>query len=386
MAFLKQLILGLAVIAVTLAIWIAYVPGAADMLDRMGLLDLLGIERAQSDDGDTGGRRWGGGGPAQVVTAPVALGVLDDRITAIGDGRALRSVTVRAEATGRITEIDFEAGTHVDKGAVIFRLDAEAERIAVERARLKLGDARDEADRLSRLEGSGTVTTVRTREAQLALQIAELDLRQAEFDLAQREIRAPIAGWIGLTETSVGDRVNAQEALGVITDRSRILIDFRVPERVIGQLDVGMALEATPLAMPGTTLKGEVSAIDNVVDRASRTLRVQGRLDNEGDRLRAGMAFSVTLAFEGERYPAIDPLALQWSSDGAFVWAVRDGKAQRVTVVIRQRNADSVLVEADLEPGEPVVTEGVQTLRPGAEVSIANEAAAQAAEPAPARL
>ena len=99
------------------------------------------------------------------------------------------------------------------------------------------------------------------------------------------------------------------------------------------------------------------------------------------------MAFEVELNLPGESLLSIEPLALQWSSEGAFVWAVREGKAARVPVEIRQRNANSILVEAPLEPGEPIVVEGVQNLRPGAPVEIANppEDAARASL-APARL
>jgi multidrug efflux pump subunit AcrA (membrane-fusion protein) len=88
------------------------------------------------------------------------------------------------------------------------------------------------------------------------------------------------------------------------------------------------------------------------------------------------MAFSVAMTFPGDSYLSIPPLALQWSSDGPFVWAVRGGKSVQVPVTIAQRNSDSVLIRADaLAAGENVVTEGVQTLRNGAEVSPVNDPA-----------
>ena len=108
-----------------------------------------------------------------------------------------------------------------------------------------------------------------------------------------------------------------------------------------------------------------VIAVDNRLDEASRT-RGQGR----SIRCRAGMAFRITLEFTGADYPAVDPLAIQWGADGAFVWVVREVKATRLPIRILQRNTDSVLVEAALEDGDLVVTEGVQSLRPGAEVTV----------------
>jgi RND family efflux transporter MFP subunit len=217
---------------------------------------------------------------------------------------------------------------------------------------------------------------VALREAELALRTAELEIRQAEFDLDRRRILAPIAGWTGLLEVDRGDRLSAQDPIVVITDRSAIQIDFRVPERFVAGLAVGMPIEVTALARPDEVLAGEIVALDNVVDRASRTLRVQGQIDNAGDSLRAGQAFSVALSFPGENLPSVDPLAIQWSGEGSFVWVVREGGAQRVPVTIRQRNADSVLVESALEPGDPVIIEGVQSLRPGAVVDIVSDASA----------
>lgn len=380
-SLIKQLGLACLVIAGTLALWIAYVPSAQPWLERAGVYDLLDIEPASQAEAAPGPSAWGGGGPAKVVVDEVREGERSESITVIGDGRAARSVTVKAEATGRITELGFASGDQVEEGALLVRLDAEAERIALDRARLMLADAQDAAERLQRLEDSGTASAVALRDAELELRTAELEVRQAEFDLEQRIIRAPIGGWTGLLAHEVGDRMAAQDTITVITDRSEILIEFRVPERALARLETGMTLTAQPLALPDLTLEGEVSAIDNMVDRASRTMRVLGRLSNEGDRLRDGMSLSVTLAFPGERLPQVDPLAVQWSSEGAFVWTVRDGQARRVPVEIRQRNAGTVLVEGDLQPGEPVVIEGVQTLRPGAEVAVQDGEAAMSGTP-----
>ncbi|WP_245729480.1 efflux RND transporter periplasmic adaptor subunit [Salinihabitans flavidus] len=363
------MILSVLVLAGALYLWIAYVPSARPMLDRLGVSELLGIEVAQNEEENGAGPGFGGGA-TRVVVEEVTERTLADRVRAIGDGQARRAVVVRSETVGLVTELHVAPGGQVDSGQVVAQLQNEAETIALERAQIMVEDATDNLRRLRQLEG--TVTEVRLREAELALRTAQLELRQARLDLAQREILAPISGRVGIIDVEVGERVAAQEALFTITDRSALLIDFRVPERVISQLSVGMPVTVTPLGLRGTVLNGEISAVDTIVDRASRTLRVQGRVENSEDLLRVGMAFEVEMSFPGETLVSIAPLALQWSSEGAFVWAVREGKAARVPVEIRQRNADSVLVEADLAPGEAIVTEGVQNLRPGAAVEVAN--------------
>lgn len=389
MSLFRQFLAGVLVVAATLAIWIYYVPSARPWLESVGITDLLGIEAQGSETPDAGGGRgFGGGGAARVIVAAVEEGAVNDIVNSVGDGRAVRSVAIRADATGRIVDIGYPPGSYVEAGSVIFGLDDEAERIARDRAELVLSDARDEFERLSQLEGSGAVTAVRYREAELALKTAELSAREAAFDLERRVIRSPISGWIGIFEIEVGDRVSAQDSLAVITDRSELLIEFRVPERVIGQIATGMRVPIVPLAARSMRLEGVITAIDNQVDRTSRTLRVQATVPNADDLLRDGMAFSVSLELPGVTLPSVDPLAIQWSSDGSFVWAVREDKAVRVPVVIRERSSETVLVEAELAPGELVVTEGVQTLRPGAEVSVVGpeaEAEASAAAAAPSK-
>lgn len=379
MKLFRQGLLTLVALAAALAIWVVYVPSAAPYLERAGVYDLLGLEPPAEEE-QSGGRGFGGG-TARVVVAAAETGQANARVTAIGDGRALRSVTVRPEATGMIRDLAVAPGTYVEAGALVAQLDDDAERIALERARLMVLDATRNLERLQQLSTSGAVSAVQIREAELALRTAELGVEQAEFALGQRRITAPIAGWAGLLEVSQGDRIGPQDALAMLTDRSSIQIDFRVPERFIGQLSVGMGIEVTPLARPDQTLDGRIVALDNVVDLASRTLRVQGQVANTDDSLRAGQAFSVVLSFPGETLPSVDPLAIQWSGDGSFVWVVREEASVRVPVTIRQRNSDSVLVEGDIAPGDPVIIEGVQTLRPGAPVEIVQSGASALARP-----
>jgi soluble P-type ATPase len=92
------------------------------------------------------------------------------------------------------------------------------------------------------------------------------------------------------------------------------------------------------------------------------------------------MSFQVAMKFPGDTYPSVNPLAVQWGTDGAFVWAIKDGKAKRTLVRIIQRNTDTVLVEGDLTSDDLVVTEGIHTVREGAEVMIASR---DTAAPAP---
>lgn len=372
MAAWKQFLVVLVVLLAAAAAWVKFFPGAPDVLARWGMdWAIVAVAPPQGGAGEEGSRRQRGPQTA-VVVAPVRTATINDKLSAIGTGRANRSVTVNPYASGRLTEILVDSGQTVEQGGVIARLDSEAEEIAVDRARIALDDAQARMDRITALRSSNTVTAVQVTEADLALSNARLALRDSELALDRRSIRSPITGIVGIVPVEAGNYVTTQTAIVTIEDRSEIIVDFWVPERYASGIAVGAPLSATPIARPNEVLEGTVSAVDNRLDEESRTLLVQAKLDNERDTLRPGMSFQVSMRFPGDSYPSVDPLAIQWGTDGAFVWAVRDGRAVRVSVRIVQRNTESVLVAAELTEADSVVTEGVHVVRDGAELLVAS--------------
>lgn len=359
-------------IAVPLSGWL--VPGARPWLDKVGLLQPLraaGIVQSEpaSDQKGPGGPKPASGG-VPVVASAFQIEPLQDVVSAIGSARGVQAVELSFEVTGRLESVVVAPGSRVAAGDVIAQLEAETAQLAVERARLVLADAKRTADRLEQLSASGATTELQRQEAELTLRTAELGLQSAERDLSNHRLLAPIGGYVGLVEAQVGDLVSSSTPITRIEDRSSLIVEFRVPERLAAMVNVGDAVQATAISTPGEAIEGRIVAVDNRIDEASRTLRVQATIGNADDRLRAGMAFQITLTFTGDEYPAVDPLAIQWGAEGAFVWVVRDAKAARQPIRILQRNAETVLVEAGFEPSDLVVTEGVQALRPGADVTV----------------
>lgn len=388
MAAWKQIVLALVVLLVAAAAWVRFFPGAPAVLARWGIETEWANAATQRSDASTGGQsRQGGGrsGPqTPVITAIVGPATINDRLQAIGTGRANATVAVAPYDSGRMTEVLVTSGMLVKKGTVIARLDSDAEEIALERARITVTDAQGKYDRTQALSKSNAATAVQLADADVALRNARLAERDAEVKLERRSIVAPITGVIGILPIEAGNYVTSQTTVATIDDRSSIAIDFWVPERFASAIRVGAPLTASLVAQPGQSFNGTVSAVDNRLDEKSRTLRVQARIENTDDRLRAGMSFQVVMGFPGDTYPSVDPLAVQWGTEGAFVWAIRDGKARRTPVTIVQRNSEMVLVDADLVPGDQVVTEGIHAVREGADVLIASAPGSMPATPAPA--
>jgi len=376
MAAWKQILFALVVLVAAAAAWVRFFPGAPDVLERWGIewaqasTPAAGTDKAEAGNSQQGSTHRAGQTP--VVTAPVSIATINDRLQTIGTGRAKATVTVNPYAAGRLTRFLVQSGAHVEKGQVIAKLDSDTESIAVDRARVGVQDAQSKLDRVKKLQASKAATLVAVSDAAVALENARLQLRDVELALERRSVAAPIGGTVGILPIEAGNYVTSQSAIATIDDRSSILVDFWVPERFAAAVKVGAALTASPIASPKDVFQGTVSAVDNRVDEKSRTLWVQGLIENPADSLRAGMAFEVTMKFPGDSYPAVSPLAIQWGTDGAYIWTVENGRTKRVAVRIIQRNTETVLIDAPVVSGDVVVTEGVQSVSEDGEVMIAN--------------
>lgn len=391
----KQLTISVALLFVGLCAWVYVSPGAGQSLVQMGVPERLvamisaGNPNGQAGEGQAPGRqaqaerqgagqgqgqgeRRGGGRGNQnilVATQPVAMAVVNDRLNAIGDGEAVDAVTVMPQASGTIAAILVTSGQTVKKGDVIARLDSDEQVILRDQAKVALRSATEKADSYGNLKSFSRLEVL---DAQIAREQAELQLTTAELNLKRREITAPIDGVIGIIGVSVGDNVTSSSAVVSLDNRSQLLVDFWAPERFVTAVKPGMAVEATSVARPGQRFTGTVDAVDSRVDQASRTIRVRARIDNPDDVLRAGMSFAVSMTFPGDRYPSVNPLAVQWDGQGSFVWQIVDNKSVKTRVRIIQRNSDQVLIDAALKEGDVVAIEGLQRVREGGAVEVAN--------------
>lgn len=376
----KQFSLSFFLLAVGIAAVVAFVPGAAGLLRGAGVPEtvvaILAPGRGDSDGkqdvaANSAARR--GQNVPLVVTKPVVGGIVNDRLSAIGTGDAIRSVVVMPQAAGTIREILIKSGDQVKQGQVLARLDDDEQIIARGQAEVALKSASEKSQLYRNIKSS--VSRMDVFDAEIVEQGAKLALQSAELALKRRDIVAPIDGIVGIVPVVVGDNVTTTTSIVTLDDRSEILVDYWVPERFANTVKVDQPVETTSVALPGRVFTGVVEAVDNRVDGASRTLRVRARIDNDADELRAGMSFNVGMRFAGDTYPSVDPLAVQWDGEGAHVWRVTGGKSSKVRISIVQRNPDAVLVKGDLRDGDLIVIEGLQRVTEGGDVRFARDVA-----------
>jgi RND family efflux transporter MFP subunit len=371
-SILKQILLSLVVLGAAYGGWYVYQNPQIVSLARETPGDQAEAERGHGGPSGRAGRIAGVRGPGgaiNVVAAPVEVDHTAARLTALGSAKAVRSVKIFPQVTGIIEEITFTPGEAVAEGQVLVRVEDDEQEVAVERARVSLEETGKALDRARRLSESKTITAVTLDEAETAAKMAEIELRSAEIALSRRQIRAPFDGITGLTDLSVGDLVSNSTEIVSLADLSAVVVGFEVPERWAGEIEAGSPIVATAPGLPGSRFEGSIRAMDNRLDAASRTLRVEALLNNPRRELKPGMSIIVELTSPGEERLSVPSLALQWDRSGAFVWKLDGDAVTRVGVSVLRRGSGFVLVAGELESGDEVVIEGIQRLREGAQVT-----------------
>ncbi|WP_031554502.1 efflux RND transporter periplasmic adaptor subunit [Parvularcula oceani] len=292
------------------------------------------------------------------------------QVEAVGTARARASAIVNAETGGEVEEVLFETGDFVEAGAPLLRLERDEEQLAVNLARVAAQEAEQLLERYRRIEDTGAVSDSAISEARTTLEAARIELQQAELALERRTVRAPFAGYLGLTDIDPGARITPETEITRLDDRRVLFVDFPVPEELFGRLSVGDAVQVRPFGAESEARSAEVIGLDSRIDAVSRSFTARAAIDNGDDGLRPGMSFRVAFAAPGARYPAIPEASIVWGSDGAYLWAVEDGQARRVPVAIVSRREGTVLVDAPLPEGSLVVAEGVQKVREGSAVEL----------------
>lgn len=381
----NQLLFSTAALLGGLGIWVYFSADAGRTLVSMGIPETMvaavnpavtepaAAAVSNGEQVSASGNRGQGGGASQAVlvaTRPVGMGVVNDRLSAIGDGEAIQSVIVMPQATGTINEILVKSGDRVKKGQILAQLDDDEQIILRDQAQVLLRSAREKSDSYKNLKSFSRLEVL---DAQIATETAQLALTNAELALKRRSVVAPIDGIVGIVAVNIGDNVTTASNVVTIDNRSQLLVDFWAPERFAVQVKTGMPVEATSASRPGRVFEGSIEAVDNRVDPASRTIRIRAKIENDDDLLRAGMSFGVTMRFPGETYASVDPLAVQWDAQGSFVWQIVDNKSVKSRVRIIQRNPDVVLVAGDIKDGDVVATEGLQRVREGGAVRLAGQ-------------
>ena len=308
-----------------------------------------------------------------VIAEPVTLARENVRVIAVGRASALRSATLRTDASGFIDRVNIQPNQLVERGDVLLTLDSREQRLALALAEVRRTEAERLLDRYERTIGSGSVAPTTIDAARRDAELAALEVQNAQVALDKRTLTAPFNGHTGLSEVEPGERVAEDTVVTTLDARERLRIRFQVSERFHDGIEVGDRVQLSPWSRPQTQLTATIERRASRIDIDTGTIAFDARLDNQADHFRPGMSFRVSLSLPGERLPRVPETAVQWGDDGAYVWVIENARAQRVGIDLSARQDNAVLVRGDIQPGALVVREGVQQLRNDARVRVISQ-------------
>lgn len=305
-----------------------------------------------------------------VVEATAAISATSVRkLKAIGTLASNQSVVVRPEIAGRVTQIHFEDGATVEKGALLLQLDKAVllAELADAESALNLAQLQDKRAKQLLQKGAGTA---RARdEAVAALRSSQARVQLARAQLEKCDIRAPFDGRLGIRRIDLGAYLSAGDDVVNLEQTTPIKVGFEVPERFLTDLEVGKQVALRTDAYAGEIFSAEISAVDPLINQRTRGVKVQAITQNGDGRLRPGQFVSVTVRVD-ERVGAtfVPQQALVPNSDQPFVYRIVDGQAKQANVRPGTRIAMHVEILEGLEVGDLVITAGQQRLADGVAV------------------
>jgi cobalt-zinc-cadmium efflux system membrane fusion protein len=322
-----------------------------------------------------------------LATAGTATAEL--RVPGVVQPNAYKEVIVTSLVSGRVTQVQAELGAAVTAQAplaTIYSPELADAQTAFIKARAEQTAHAQRQTRTQRLTAIGAATreelemheadrarvdadveTARTRLVLLGIPEERTQRLAGPQDVVTTmTVRAPMSGIITQRAANVGLNVDPSMPLFTVVDLSTVWVIGDLFERDFGRARVGSAVTITSAAYPGTTLRGRVSYIDPQVQPATRTAKLRVEVPNPGTRLRLGMYVDVHVGDGTAQQGVFVPkTAVQVIGSDAVVYVAsgQEGRFVERKVDIGNATGDQVLVLSGLQPGDPVVTDGVYFLR-----------------------
>jgi multidrug efflux system membrane fusion protein len=341
--------------------------------------------------------------PAPVLVARAGVADVPVYLDAVGNTKALNTVTVRPQVGGQIVRIAFKEGQDVKKGDVLAEIDPRTYQAQYDQAVAKkaqdeatLANARLDLERYTRLAAAnaGSKQQADTQKALVAQLEAQVQGDQAAIDnartmLGYTKITSPLDGRTGLRLVDEGNLVQAGDTAGivVITQIQPIAVLFNLPQQQFPQVNAALTqgtVAVDAIAGDGHTVAdhGTLQVIDNQMDQTTGTIRMKAEFPNGQLQLWPGQFVNIRVLVQMLNQVVVVPsAAVQRGPSGPFVFVVdADSKVAVHPVVVNLQNETRAVITSGVQAGDQVVTTGFTRLANGTRVAV--QSADGAAQPA----
>ncbi len=328
---------------------------------------------------------------APVTVAPVTRETVPVQMSAIGNVEAYSTVSIKARVSGELMRVYFSEGQFVDKGDLLFSIDPQHYKTALDTAQANL--AKDTA--LSRKADNDVVrysglfqeqlvsrddyekTLANAQALNASLEADRAAVENARLQLNYCSIFSPVSGRTGSLLADRGNIIKADDTpMVVINQMQPVYVAFSVPEKNLPEIKKYMAsgklrVEARISNENDPLAEGTLTFIDNEVNSATGTIRLKATFANKEKVLWPGQFVNVILVLAEQADVIVVPSqAVQTGQQRQFVFVIKGDSAELRPVRTGITYKDITVIEQGLGPEEQVVTDGQMRLMPGAKVQI----------------
>lgn len=281
-------------------------------------------------------------------------------------------VDLSFEASGKITEINFEEGTFVKKGQLLAKVNDRPLRAQLQRLVSQLKLAEDRVFRQNALLERDAVSKEAYEQVKTELATLNADIDLVEANIQQTELRAPFDGIIGLRQVSVGSFASSSTVVAKLTKVSPLKIEFAIPERYANDVKAGTNLSFT-IEGRLTPIQAKVYARESKIDLETHTLTMRALYSNPNGSIMPGRYASIQLTNQEVENALVVPsqaIVPEMGKDKVFLY--KNGKATPVEITTGIRTEKDVQVLKGLNVGDTIIVSGTLQLRTGLDVTLDN--------------
>lgn len=340
-------------------------------------------------------------GPPAIPAVPVStVAVKEEKVTGTdtypGTIVPLNEVELRPQVAGYITDIYVKDGQEVIKGQKLYEIDRskyqaayQQVQAAVKSAQANLERVEQDLERYERLSEQDAIAKQRVdyaradlQTAQAQLASAKAQLQSAATDLRYSVITAPFSGTIGISQVRVGAQVSpGQPLLNTLSSADPIAADIVINEQEIPRftrLRQATSKDSVFMLSLGNgeiyPYPGTIEAIDRAVNRQTGTITVRLTYPNPEHQLIAGMTVRVNVLNQDIGEQVVIPYKAVTEQLGEYyVYLVQADSVHQQNVQLGTRFGRNIVVREGLSEGDVIVVEGIQKLREGAKVQVAEK-------------
>jgi membrane fusion protein, multidrug efflux system len=338
-----------------------------------------------------------GGAPPEVTVAQALSRKVSDSAEFTGRLQAVNTVQVQPRVGGFVESVHFQEGALVHKGDVLFQLDArpyqaDVDRLSANQAQAKAELSLAETNQrraamllaqhaIAQQEADRQATTAQSARAQLGAAAAALAAARLNLDFTK--VRSPIEGRVSNARVTPGNLVTSSDVLTSVVSVNPVYVYFDVDEQTWLKLDhlrsaAGKAGRSARIeaAMgladePGHPHEGRLDFVDNQLHTGSGTMRLRAVFDNADGLYTPGLYARVQLqSGQARSRVLVDDRAIGTDLGNQFVYVVgKDHKVQYRKVDTGALFHGLRVIESGLGANDVVIVNGLQRVRPGAEVN-----------------